>query len=110
MPTETRLQVNGFYSGPTISAQGTIAGSFSLNMAIRQDFFDKHASLTLQVRDILGTMKREFNSNSIDLYTYDLRDFESPVFNLSFSYKLNNFKQKQKDRDSENGGGMEGDF
>lgn len=111
LPTETKIQLSGMYNGPTISPQGTIEGSFGLNMAIRQDFLDKHASLTFQVRDILGTMKREYNSYSANLYTYDLRDFESPIFTLSFNYKINNYQKPKEEKGMENGGGgMEGDF
>ncbi len=105
---DTRLQTNGFYSGPTITAQGNDYGRFSWNAALRQDFWNKQASLTLQVRDILGTMKREFSSKDAYLYNKFYMDFESPVVSLAFSYKLNNYQKKKEPTNKENGMGDEG--
>jgi len=100
---DTRLQTNGFYSGPTITAQGKDEGRLSWNAALRQDFWNKTASLTLQIRDLLGTMKREFSSKDALLYNRFYMDFESPVVSLAFSYKLNNYQKKKEPTNGEGG-------
>lgn len=109
----TRLQADGMYYGPSITAQGSSEDFYGINAAIRQDFFNRKLTATLQVRDIFGTMSHQFTSNT-ETFTNSVRFKREPqIIMLSLSYKFNNFKQNNK-RDAENGepgngGGMEMD-
>ena len=108
-----QIQANYFYNAPSITPQGTREGFSFTTIGIRQDLLKKKASLTLQVRDLFGTMKFASTSESPNFYSYNRMQRESRVFTLTFTYRINNYKQQAR-RESEgvnesefNGGGME---
>ena len=103
LKTGTRIQLTAMYNSPTVSAQGERSGFFYTNLAIRQDFLKKQLSATLQIRDLLGTAKHEFTSYGTNFSGFMEFIPESPVFMLTLSYKLNNFKKMKFD----DGGGMD---
>lgn len=99
----TSFQVNGRYNSPTVSSQGRSEGFFSADLAVKQDFMDKQLSMTLQVRDILGTAKHEFTSTSPDLYSYQYFNRESPVIMLNIKFNFNNYKKNNQEEQPDNG-------
>ncbi|MDP4209124.1 MAG: TonB-dependent receptor [Bacteroidota bacterium] len=107
-----QLQANFFYNAKTVTAQGTRDGFFFTSLGLRQEVMKKKASLTLQVRDLFGNMKFVSTSQGPDFYIYNRMKRESPVFTLTFSYRINNFKQQMKKGGDDvnesdfNGGGM----
>ena len=103
----TSFQVNGRYNSPSVSSQGRAEGFFSADLAVKQEFMEKQLSLTLQVRDILGTAKHEFTSTSPDLYSYQYFNRESPIIMLNIKFNFNNYKQKNRDNQPDNGMGQE---
>lgn len=102
----TRIQTNMYYRGPSVTAQGEREGFFMTGAAVRQDFFGRKLSLALRVRDIFGTAKHEFISEGTDFYTYNYFTRESPMFYLSVTYLINNYKKGMKG-DRENGDSMD---
>lgn len=100
-PASTMLQLTGFYRGPSITAQGESEGFFMTNMALRKDFMDKRLTATLQVRDVFGQMRHEFTSMGDQFYSYSKFNRESPVFNITLSYKINNYKDRQQRKSQE---------
>ncbi len=103
----TQLQVNARYNSPSVSSQGRREGYFSTDLALRQDVFDRLLTLTLQVRDILGTAKYEFTSEGLNFYNYNYFTRESPMVILNVRLNIN---PQQRDRESrEEGNGFEGD-
>lgn len=96
LPADIRLQLTASYRGPTITAQGTQEGFFMTSLAVRKDFLKRKLSATLSGRDLLKTAKRESTSEGEGFYSYDKFAREAPVFNLTLSYKINNYKQKQR--------------
>jgi outer membrane receptor protein involved in Fe transport len=103
----TKLQVDGMYNSPTTSAQGSRDGFAFTNVAVRQDFFNNKLNATFSVRDVLNTAKFGFESKGTNFYSKSKFDMKSPVFSITLSYKINNFKQKKQAGDSENGGNGE---
>lgn len=102
----TQFQINTMYNSPSVSSQGRSEGYFSTDIAIRQDLFSRLLTLTLQIRDLLGTAKHEFTSRGIDFYSYDYFDRESPMVMLNVRFNFNNFKKDRERRgDSEMMGG-----
>ncbi len=99
----TSFQVNGRYNSPSVSSQGRSEGFFSADLAVKQEFMDKQLSLTLQVRDVLGTAKHEFTSTTPDLYSYMYFNRESPVVMLNIKFNFNNYKQKNRGEQPDNG-------
>ncbi len=98
----TRFQLDFSYQSPTVKAQGKSAGFFSSSAAIKQDFFKRKLSATLQVRDVFGTWKHEFESAGADFYEYKIFNPNTPIVMLTVSYKLNNYKIKSKKRSGGN--------
>jgi hypothetical protein len=92
----TKLQINGRYRSPSVSSQGTRQGYFMTDAALKQEFFRKRFSITVQVRDILGTGSREFRSEGDDFYSYMYMTRESPTFMLNLSYNFNNYKPDRR--------------
>lgn len=108
--SKTRMQLQTFYMGPSVTAQGDRSAFFFSNIAVRRDFLDRKLSATLQVRDIFGTMKHEMNVYSSGFNSMNTMRRESQVVMLSLSYKLNNYKQRRSDSNMENDMGGDGDM
>lgn len=99
--TNTRLQLMGFYMGPSITSQGEREGFYTASFAARQDFMKKKATVSLQVRDLFSSMKHNFIIDIPGLYSENEFTREGQVVTLSFTYRINNYKNKRSQR---NGG------
>jgi outer membrane receptor protein involved in Fe transport len=99
----TKLQIDGMYNSPTTSAQGHRDGFAFTNLAVRQDLFKNKLNVTFSIRDVLNTAKFGFESSGTNFYSKTKSDMKSPIFSLTLSYKINNFKQQKQRGDSENG-------
>ncbi|MBN2214371.1 MAG: TonB-dependent receptor [Bacteroidales bacterium] len=94
--TGTQVQLMGFYRAPSITSQGERRGFFFTNLGIRQEFFSRKLIVSLQVRDILGMAKFEDISSGEGFYQYHKRKRESQIVRLSVSYKINNYRQRER--------------
>ena len=101
--SSTQIQFNTSYTSPSATAQGEWAGYFSSDLSIRQDIISNILSLTLQVRDVFGTAKREYTSQGTNLYNYNYYDMKTPLLVLNLRYTFNNYKPKQDNKPGENG-------
>ena len=91
-----RFQVNLSYNSPSVSAQGRREGFFATNVAARQSFLDDHLEIIFQVRDVFATAKYEGLSSGPDFYREFYFTRESPVYTLTLSYLINNFKRDRR--------------
>ena len=89
---DSRLQLSGFYRGPSVSAQGTQKGSVFTNLSYRQDFMKKKLTATVSVRDIFGTMRMQGTSSGDNFSSTFKMTREPRVVMLTLSYKINNYK------------------
>ncbi|PKL88966.1 MAG: hypothetical protein CVV23_07655 [Ignavibacteriae bacterium HGW-Ignavibacteriae-2] len=105
----TQIQFNLNYNSPSVSSQGRVEGSVNSNLAIKQEFFNRLLSATLQIRDVFGTSKREQTYRSEDFYNYSLMSRESRVVMLNLRFNINNYKSEKRNGSDD---GMEsgGDF
>ncbi|MGO4290782.1 TonB-dependent receptor domain-containing protein [Chitinophaga sp. RAB17] len=134
LPANFTVQVNATYQAPTIalpssgggggggrggggggggfnqipsSAQGTIKGFSTVDVAVKKDFLkNKAASLTLSLSDIFNTRQYELNQVSPGFAQDYIRKRESRVLKLNFSYRFGKFdaslfKKKKKDQGSD---------
>ena len=104
--TNSRLQIQGFYRGPSVSAQGETKASFYSNFAYKQDLFKKKLTATLSIQDPFKTGKWERESVGTDFKSYFKWEREPRVVMLTLSYKINNFKSDDRGGGS-GGGGMD---
>jgi len=86
------LQINSRYNSGSVTAQGTQSGYYTIDAATKFTFLQKRLSVNLQLRDILGTSKRESTSEGEDFYQYSINEPRSPVFIATLAYRFNNFK------------------
>lgn len=99
LPTMTRLQLSLRYRSPEASAQGTEAGRLMTDAAIRQQFFNRQLSVTLQVRDLLGTGKFESTAQGQDFYSYFRLKRAAPMVSLNLTWNFNNYRPERRQRD-----------
>lgn len=101
----SRMQIQGFYRGPSVSAQGDSKASFFTTMSLKQDLLKKKLTATLTVQDPFGTAKFERESLTSEFKNWFEWKREPRVVMLTISYKINNFKSNERGGDSGNGGG-----
>jgi len=90
--SDSRLQLTGFYRGPSVSAQGDQKGMIFTNLSYRQDFMKKKLTATVSVRDLLGTMRMQGTSYGDNFSSTFKMTREPRVLMLTLSYKINNYK------------------
>ena len=106
LPTNTMLQVNTRYRSPSVSAQGEREGHVSADLAVRQQFFKRQLTVTLQARDVLNTRRHEFTSGGgedDDFYTHYEFDRAWPSLRLNVTWNFNNYRPDRRQRDGTNG-------
>ncbi|MCX8010252.1 MAG: TonB-dependent receptor [Ignavibacteria bacterium] len=91
----------GDFYGPTVTAQTKMKAMYSLDAAVRKDFFNGDLSVTLRVSDIFNT--RKFGSETIGngFSTITERRMDSRIVFLGISYRFNNYRQQLRDRNRE---------
>jgi len=92
----TKLQIMPSYNGPSVNAQGTQEGFFRADIGIRQDFFDRKLNLVFRVSDVFSSATYINTSEGQNFYIYSESSRKSPVFGISISYRINNFKQPER--------------
>jgi outer membrane receptor protein involved in Fe transport len=124
LPANFTMQVNATYQAPTIalpssggrggggfnqipsSAQGTIKGFSTVDVAVKKEFLkNKAAAVTLSLSDIFNTRQYELNQVSPEFAQDYIRKRESRILKLNFSYRFGKFDAslfKKKKRDSGN--------
>ena len=108
---DSRLQLSGFYRGPSVSAQGDQKGMMFTNLSYRQEFMKKKLSATLSVRDLLGTARWEGTSFGSDFKSSFRMEREPRVVMLTLSYKINNYKiDRQQQQQPAQGPSMDEGF
>ncbi len=88
----TRIQINPSYRSPEVEAQEREEGFLYVHGAIRQSFLENKLNLTLQVRDIFSTGKRESVIDEPYLYNYSLYTHKSPIVMLNVTWRINNYR------------------
>ncbi|RKY53049.1 MAG: hypothetical protein DRP89_06760, partial [Candidatus Neomarinimicrobiota bacterium] len=87
----TRIQLSAMYHSPSVSSQGRNEGYFFTNAAVRQDFWNRKLSATLQLRDILGTAEHEFTSEGPGFYSYNKFSRQPRILSFTLTYNINNY-------------------
>lgn len=93
----TRLQLNGFYNGRSVTAQGERKGFMMASLGIRQDLLQRRLTLSMNVRDIFSTMRFANSFYGDGFYSFSEFKRKSPTFGFSLTYKINNYKQRAPD-------------
>ena len=74
------------------------------NMALSKDVFKGNGSLSARVSDLFNTNKRQSNTFTDTYNSYSEYRWRQRSFNLSFTYRFNQKKQRQRPQNFEGGG------
>jgi len=102
LPAKIDWQTNAFYRGAYESVQGNQEGILSLDLAFSKDIFNENATVSLNVRDLLNSRKRD-SYTLTDTYERD-SEFQwrqGQNFTVSLIYRFNQQKQRQNRRNEE---------
>ena len=92
--SDTQLSLN--YRAPSTTAQGTAKAVYMMDIAWSKDLLKGDATLTFNVRDLFNSRKRRGFSEG-DNFTSEYEfQWRSRQFTLSFAYRLNQKKQRQR--------------
>jgi outer membrane receptor protein involved in Fe transport len=93
----TRMRLEGYYVGPSVSTQGRVDEFFYFNFSLRQQLFNRKMTVTLNFQDVLSTAKYVNSQTGNNLYSQTTIHPRWPFVMLSVSYLFNNFKSKNGD-------------
>ena len=65
------------------------------NLGVRQDLLKRKLILTFTIKDIFGIMTNIASVESPDQFILTRQYLRAPIFGISPSYAINNFKQKE---------------
>jgi outer membrane cobalamin receptor len=99
--TNTQVQLNGYYSGPSITATSTSDGWLGANLAVKQSLFSRALSVTLRLSNLLGSRVQNWKTEGAGFRTVTSYNTEGLTVSLALSYNFNNFKLDPKMRAGE---------
>ncbi|MCL1821298.1 MAG: TonB-dependent receptor [Prolixibacteraceae bacterium] len=93
----TRIRLEAYYVGPSVSTQGRVNEYFYVNLSARQQFLKRRLTASLSVKDILSTAEYINTQNVLNMESKTKIYPRSPLVTLNLSYVINNFKLQRKD-------------
>ncbi|WP_139002574.1 outer membrane beta-barrel family protein [Hyunsoonleella aestuarii] len=104
IPWEIDWQTNINYRGPSLDAQNTRDGVLTVNLAFSKDMFKEKASIAFNVNDLFNTRAFTGTVETDDFITIrDLRYRGVRSYNLSFTYRFNQKKKREFQRNFRGG-------
>ncbi len=95
------LQTSFNYRAPRNTTQGRSLSSYSWDMGVSKDIWDKKGTISFSIRDLLNTRLRRSIVDTDDLYSESLMQWRPRSYILQLSYRL----RQQKKRGRSTGGG-----
>ncbi|MBX2905348.1 MAG: TonB-dependent receptor [Taibaiella sp.] len=88
LPKNFSLQMNGNYESKKKIAQGEQRQSYWIDLAVKKNFWNNKASLTINCSDVMKT-RRFINEYTTTAYTQTInRTKETRIGNISFTYRF----------------------
>lgn len=95
------FQVSFNYRAPRITPQGKDLSIYSLDLGLSRDVFKGKGTITAGVRDLLNSRKRRRIVDSNDYYSESTFQWRARQFTITFTYRLNKAKERQKNNQEE---------
>lgn len=109
LPADFKIQVAGNYMGSIKTAQQKIEDNLSMDFSLSKDLFKKQATLTLNIRDVFNSRKREMTQYGADYINYESMRWMKRSLNLSFTYRFKKTNEKEQRKRPEGGEEMGGE-
>jgi hypothetical protein len=106
------FQTSFFYRAPRETTQGRQLSAYSLDLALAKDILKGRGTVTANVRDLLNSRKWRsiVEIEEEDYYAESVSQQGPRQFRLSFTYRINQTKNRDRNRDDDGGnneGGMD---
>mgnify|MGYP000147177703 FL=1 len=96
LKNDWKVQLIANYNSPRVEALGRTSEFYVVDLAVKKDFWDKKLSTSVQLSNVFNTEIRESYVETPTLYSYRLATPKWPIFTVSASLRLNNYKQQDK--------------
>lgn len=110
LPGKIDWQTQLFYRGPSEDSQNKREGMIFTSMALSKDLFKDQASITFNVRDLFNTAKRKMTTTTDIYFSKSEFQWRQRSFNLSFTYRFNQQKKRERNKEGQRGNGGDEDF
>ena len=100
LPHAIDLQVRGNYEAPQKLPQGERKSLYYIDLGMNKDILKGNGTLTLNVSDLFNSRKNRFITEGVNFYTSGYFQGRRRQTNLTFIYRLNQGKQKGKEKGS----------
>lgn len=108
LPSKINFQLNANYRGSEKNAQEKRKAQFSMDLALSKDVFGDKGTLSFNIRDVFNSRRRqETNYGENFISEIDLQ-WRPRTFTLSFAYRINQKKKRQRGGRGDGFGGDEG--
>ncbi|RAV30388.1 TonB-dependent receptor domain-containing protein [Sinomicrobium soli] len=104
LPAEIDFQTIVMYRGPSKNAQNENKGEFSTNLAFSKDVMKDNGTIALNVNDLFNSRKRRMETFTDSFYRESEFQWRERQITLSFTYRFNQPKKRERDFDRQNGG------
>lgn len=108
LPAKIDWQTNAFYRGARQDAQSDTDGIFSIDLAFSKELFNNNLTVSLNVRDLLNSRKRQSTTKTDFFERYSEFQWRVRQVNLSLIYRFNQQLNK-RDRNGRGNGNNNGD-
>ena len=98
LPADFKIQVAGNYMGSMKTAQQKIEDNLSMDFSLSKDLFNKQATLSLNIRDVFNSRKRESTTYGADYTNYESMRWMKRSINLSFTYRFKKTNEREKNK------------
>lgn len=102
-----QFQARFNYRGPHEGLQGKRKAMYALDLGVSHNFWNGNATLAFNVRDVLNTRKRQYETFADSFYSYSEFQWHPRMMQLTFSYRFNQDKKDRKGRPGANGMDMD---
>ncbi len=110
LPGNINWQSTFSYYGPKENTETKTKGIFNTNMAFSVDLFKEKASLTFNIVDLFNSRKRNNSSISTNFISNSEFQWRKRTFNLSFTYRFNQKKNRDKSSKINNNNNVDDDI
>ena len=104
LPAKIDWQTTLFYRGPSEDAQSKRKGMAMVNLAFSKDILDGNGTLSFNVNDLFNSRKRIQETTGATFFQESEFQWRERQWRLSFAYRFNQKKKRERSRDSFNGG------
>ncbi|WP_439151137.1 TonB-dependent receptor domain-containing protein [Winogradskyella sp.] len=109
LPGKIDWQTNARYRGARQDAQSDTQGLLSIDLAFSKELFDNNLTVSLNVRDLLNSRRRQSTTTTDFFERYRESQWRQRQINLSLIYRFNQ-KLNKRDGSRRGNNGNDGDF